>query len=138
MKRVLGIDPGDVRVGLAISDELGMLAHPLETVEVRKKEVVPYIAEVVRQKDVATVVVGVPRNMDGTFGPAAEKSRAFIALLKEAVTCPVVPWDERLSTVSAQRALRESGRKARDQKGIIDQAAAQIILQSWLDAQPCV
>ena len=137
MQRVLGIDPGDVRVGLAISDELGMLAHPLETVEVRKKELVPYIAEIVRQKAVGTIIVGVPRNMDGTFGPAAEKSRAFITLLKEAVTCPVLPWDERLSTVSAQRNLRESGRKAKDQKGIIDQAAAQIILQSWLDAQPC-
>jgi putative Holliday junction resolvase len=73
--------------------------------------------------------------MDGSFGPAAEKSRVFIAALKEKVSCRVIAWDERLTTVSAQRALRESGRKAKDQKKIIDQAAAQIILQGWLDSQ---
>lgn len=133
-KRFLGIDPGDARVGVAISDELGMLAHPLETIEVRKTDPVTRVAELVAEKSVTAVVIGVPRNMDGTFGPAAEKSRAFIEALKARVSCRVLPWDERLTTVSAQRALRDAGRKAKDQRKVVDQAAAQIILQSWLDS----
>lgn len=134
-KRALGVDPGDVRVGLAMSDELGMLAHPLETVDVRTKNAVERIAEVVKEKGISVVVVGMPRNMDGSFGPAAEKSKVLIEKLKETLECPVRAWDERLTTVSAQRALREAGRKAKNQKNVVDQAAAQILLQSWLDAQ---
>jgi putative holliday junction resolvase len=134
MKRFLGIDPGDARVGVAISDELGMLAHPLETIDVRKSDPVKRIAALVAEKAIIAVVVGVPRNMDGTFGPAAEKSRALIAALKGLVSCRVLPWDERLTTVSAERALREAGRKAKDQRKVVDQAAAQIILQSWMDS----
>ena len=133
-KRYLGIDPGEARVGVAVSDELGLLAHPLETIDVRRTDPVARVAELVREKSAGAVVVGVPRNMDGSFGPAAEKSRAFIAALAPRVSCRVVAWDERLTTVSAQRALREAGRKARDQKKVVDQAAAQILLQSWLDA----
>ena len=83
------------------------------------------------------IVVGLPRNMDGTSGPAAENARNFAARLRERVKCPVDLWDERLTTVSAQRALRESGRKARDQRSVIDQVAAQILLQSWLDRASC-
>lgn len=134
MKRFLGLDPGDARVGVAISDELGMLAHPLETIEVRKTDPVVRVAEIAAEKSIAAIVVGVPRNMDGSFGPAAEKSRAFIEALKARVSCRVVPWDERLTTVSAQRAMRDAGRKARDQRKVVDQAAAQILLQNWLDA----
>lgn len=137
IKRILGIDPGDARVGLALSDELGMLAHPFETIELKKTDPVTRITAIVQEKGVTTIVVGVARNMDGSFGPAAEKCRALIAQLKAAVSCPVIAWDERLTTVSAQRNLRDSGRKAKDQKGVIDQAAAQIILQGWLDSQPC-
>jgi len=137
IKRILGVDPGDARVGLALSDELGMLAHPLETIAVAKADPVARIAALVGEKGISAVVVGVARNMDGSFGPAAEKSRALIAQLKERLTCPVIAWDERLTTVSAQRALREAGRDARRQKAVIDQAAAQIILQGWLDAQAC-
>jgi putative Holliday junction resolvase len=135
-KRFLGVDPGEARVGVAISDELGMLAHPLETIEVKKTDPVKRVAAIVVEKAIAGVVVGVPRNMDGTFGPSAEKAQAFIAALRAKVACPVQPWDERLTTVSAQRALREAGRKAKDQKKVVDQAAAQILLQSWLDARP--
>lgn len=134
MKRFLGIDPGDARYGVAISDELGMLAHPLETIEVKKIDPVVRIAELASEKRVSGVIVGVPRNMDGSFGPAAEKSRAFIEALKAKVSCKVLPWDERLTTVSAQRALRDAGRKAKDQRKVVDQAAAQIILQGWLDS----
>lgn len=137
-KRYLGIDPGDARVGVAISDELGMLAHPLETIPVASTDPIARIAALAADKGVAGIVVGVPRNMDGTFGPAAEKSKAFIEKLKERVTCRVIPWDERLTTVAAQRALREAGRNAKKQRAVIDQAAAQILLQGWLDAQSCV
>lgn len=133
-KRFLGIDPGDARVGVAISDELGMLAHPLETIDVRTSDPAKRIAALVAEKGVTVVIVGVPRNMDGTFGPAAEKSRALIAALKELFSCRVLPWDERLTTVSAERSLREAGRKAKDQRKVVDQAAAQIILQSWMDS----
>jgi len=134
MKRILGVDTGEARVGLALSDDLGMLAHPLETIETAKMNPLKRIAELVEERAITTVVVGVPRNMDGTSGPAAEKAKAFIEKLRLAVTCRVVPWDERLTTVSAQRALREAGHKAKNQRAIIDQAAAQILLQSWLDA----
>lgn len=133
-KRFLGVDHGDARIGLALSDELGMLAHPLETLPAQEKPL-DRIAAVVRDRGVATVVVGMPRNMDGSYGPAAEKVKAFIAELREKVACPVVSWDERMTTLSAERALREAGRKAKNQRSVIDQAAAQIILQSWMDSQ---
>lgn len=135
MKRILGIDTGDARVGVAISDELGMLAHPLETIVVAKTDALERISALVTEKGVSAIVVGMPRNMDGSFGPAAEKAKAFIEALRQKVSCRIIPWDERLTTVSAQRNLREAGRKAKEQRGVIDQAAAQIILQGWLDSQ---
>ncbi|TSA36021.1 MAG: Holliday junction resolvase RuvX [Verrucomicrobiaceae bacterium] len=135
MNRALGIDLGDARVGVATSDDLGMLAHPLETIQVKSGGVLKRILELAKEKSVATIVVGMPRNMDGTFGPAAEKSREFIEKLKAETTCRVVAWDERLTTVSAQRSLHEAGRKAKEHRAVIDQVAAQILLQSWLDSQ---
>jgi len=135
MKRALGIDLGEARVGVALSDELGMLAHPLETIQVKAGNVRDRIVAIAREKNVDTIVVGMPRNMDGSFGPAAIKAREFISGLETVSPCPVVPWDERLTTVSAERSLQESGRKARDQRQVIDQVAAQILLQSWLDSR---
>lgn len=135
MNRALGIDLGDARVGIAISDDLGMLAHPMETIPVKEGQVMRRILEITREKGTETIVVGMPRNMDGSFGPAARKAREFIEALKLETSCRVVPWDERLTTVSAQRSLHEAGKKARDQKAMIDQVAAQILLQSWLDSQ---
>ena len=138
MKRALGIDLGDVRVGVAISDELKFLAHPLETIDVRKTAALPRICELVAARDVDAIVVGLPRNMDGSRGPAAEKATKFTDELRAALAgkdVQIISLDERLTTVSAQRSLREAGRKAHEQKSIIDQAAAQVILQSWLDAQ---
>jgi putative Holliday junction resolvase len=134
-RRVLGIDPGEARVGVAVSDDLGMLAHPLETIDVSKLDPCDRIAELAAEKAACALIVGVPRNTDGSFGPAAEKARALIEKLRRRVKCKVVPWDERLTTVSAQRALREAGRKAKNQRSVIDQAAAQILLQSWIDSQ---
>ena len=136
MKRALGIDLGDARVGVATTDDLGMLAHPLETIQVRSTDVQKRILELAEKRQTEIIVVGMPRNMDGSFGPAAEKTKEFIAALRERTTCQVVHWDERLTTVSAQRSLHEAGKNARAQKAIIDQVAAQILLQSWLDSQP--
>ena len=134
-RRVLGIDPGEARVGVALSDDLGMLAHPLETIDASRHDPCERIAELAAQRQARAIIVGVPRNMDGSFGPAAEKARALIERLRQQVACQVIPWDERLTTVSAQRALRNAGRKAKDQRSVIDQVAAQILLQSWIDSQ---
>jgi putative Holliday junction resolvase len=134
-RRVLGIDPGEARVGIALSDELGMLAHPLETIDVAKLDPCERIAELVTEHTVRAIVVGMPRNMDNSLGPAAEKAQSLIERLRSRLNCSVIPWDERLTTAAAARALREAGRKAKHQRAVIDQAAAQILLQSWLDSQ---
>jgi putative Holliday junction resolvase len=137
--RVLGIDHGVARIGVAISDELRILAHPLETIDVRRTNPADRIASIAREKGVSDIVLGLPCNMDGSHGCAADKVRAFAKDLRKKIGYSVRVYyqDERLTTVSAARALYECGKSARDQKkgGIIDQVAAQLILQSWLDAQ---
>jgi putative holliday junction resolvase len=135
MNRALGIDLGEARIGLAISDELGMLAHPLITLQVKEGDPVKRIVEIVEREKVGTIVLGLPRNMDGTYGPAAEKVRAFAEKLKTAVACPVKLWDERLTTVAAQKSLHAAGHTVKSSRSIIDQAAAQLILQGWMDSQ---
>ena len=134
MKRVLGVDFGRVRIGLAISDELQLLAHPLETIAFGNKAVAR-IAEVVREKNVECVVVGVPKLMSGVAGTAANEVMAFAEKLRAALSCEVVAWDERLTTVAAERALREAGKKTRATRSYVDQVAAQMILQGFLDRQ---
>jgi putative Holliday junction resolvase len=136
MSRIMAVDLGTVRTGVAVSDELGMLAQPWKTLPGGDKALEAVVSAAAELKP-ARVLVGLPRNMDGTYGPAAEGARTFAEQLKARVDCPVELWDERLTTVSAQRALRESGRKARDQRGVVDQVAAQILLQSWLDRSAC-
>src|SRR6478752_245474 len=133
--KVLGIDLGEARIGLAVSDDLGMLAHPLETIAVKQTDPIRRIQEVVARDQITRIILGLPRNMDGTYGPAAEKTRAFAEKLKAAVPCPVQLWDERLTSVAAQRALHESGRNVKQSRPVIDQVAAQMILQGWLDSQ---
>ena len=134
MKRLLGIDLGKARVGMAISDELGLLAHPLETFPAAKpKALLERIAEIVREKKVERVVVGLPRNMNGSMGAAATEALAFVEQLRAKLSCAVVTWDERLTTVAAHRALREAGRSTRSTRGQVDQVAAQMILQGYLD-----
>jgi putative Holliday junction resolvase len=136
MKRALGIDHGDARIGLAISDELGMLAHALETVHVREiADPIAHIAAIVATRDIGMIVLGLPRNMDGSYGPAAEKVRAFAEKLRAACACEVKMWDERLTSVAAQRSLHEAGRNVKNSRAVIDQVAAQLILQGWLDSQ---
>ena len=136
MKRALGIDLGEARIGLAISDELGMLAHPLETIRVKDvRDPQARIAEIVERDKIGMIILGLPRNMDGTYGPAAEKTRAFAEKLRGRVSCEVRFWDERLTSVAAQRSLHESGRNVKQSRPVIDQVAAQLILQGWLDSQ---
>jgi putative Holliday junction resolvase len=130
----LGIDHGRARIGLAISDDLRMLAHPLETVAAGRGAVAR-IAEIVRERKVDTIVVGLPRNMSGSHGAAAEAVSEFIEILRRQVRCPVVSWDERLTTVAAERALRDAGKKTRESRSYIDQVAAQMILQGFLDRE---
>ena len=134
MKKALGIDLGDARVGVAISDDLGMLAHPLETIHVKSSDVKKRILALAAERGAQTIVVGMPRNMDGSYGAAATKSKEFIEALRSSTEIKVIAWDERLTTVSAQRSLHEAGKNTKKQRPIIDQVAAQIILQCWLDS----
>ncbi|HEY1768671.1 MAG TPA: Holliday junction resolvase RuvX [Chthoniobacterales bacterium] len=137
MKRLLGVDYGTARIGVAISDELQMLAHPNETIIVTKTpNPVARVAAIAREKNIARIVVGLPRHMNGDFGASAEAARAFADKLRALVSCDVEMWDERLSTVAAQRALREAGKSTRESRAYIDQVAAQILLQSYLDSLP--
>ena len=132
MNRILGLDFGRARIGVAISDELQMLAHPLETIPAHE-EPASRVAEIVREKQVDHVVAGIPRQMNGQIGTAATEVLEFVEKLRAILPCPVVTWDERLTTVAANRALRDAGKKTRDTRGYVDQVAAQMILQSYLD-----
>jgi putative Holliday junction resolvase len=135
MKRVLGIDYGTARIGVAISDELQMLAHPAETIVIGKTaDPLARLATIVREKNVAQIVVGLPRHMNGSLGASAEEAGKFADELRRVVGCEVLTWDERLSTVAAHRALREAGKSSRQTRGYIDQVAAQMLLQSYLDS----
>jgi putative Holliday junction resolvase len=136
MKRALGIDLGEARIGLAISDDLGMLAHPLETIHIADTpDPLARIAEITVRDNIGTIVLGMPRNMNGTYGPAAEKARAFAEKLKTQTTCTIKLWDERLTSVAAQKSLHASGKNVKQSRAVIDQVAAQLILQGWLDSQ---
>lgn len=133
-KPILAIDLGRARIGLAISDELQLLAHPLETVAANK-EAVARIAAIVRERKIDKVIVGVPRRMSGEIGTAATEALKFVERLRSVLPCEVITWDERLSTVAANRALQEAGKKTRATRQYVDQVAAQVILQGYLDAQ---
>ncbi len=133
---MLGVDYGRARIGVAVSDELGMLAHPVETIAAVGGNPISRIAEIAREKDASCVVVGVPRHMNGDVGASAEEALAFAEKLRRALPCPVIAQDERLSTVAANRALRSGGQKTRNTRGIVDQVAAQMILQTYLDSLP--
>lgn len=132
-RRILGIDLGRARIGVAVSDELGMLAHPVETIPARI-DVAARIAEIVREKNAERVVIGLPRHMNGSVGVGAAEALAFAEKLRARLSCEVVTWDERMSTMAANRALRESGQKTRNSRSVIDQVAAQMILQGYLDS----
>jgi putative pre-16S rRNA nuclease len=109
-----------------------LLAHPLETIPANE-EAASRVAEIVREKKVDHVVAGLPKRMNGQLGPAATEVLQFVEKLCAILPCPVVTWDERLTTVAAHRALREAGKKTRHTRGYVDQVAAQMILQGYLD-----
>jgi putative holliday junction resolvase len=129
---ILALDLGRARIGVAISDELQLLAHPLETI-LADKQAIQRLAQIIREKKVDHVVVGIPRQMNGQIGVAATEALRFVEKLRTILPCPVVTWDERLTTVAAHRALREAGKKTRDTRAYVDQVAAQMILQGYLD-----
>ena len=132
MNPILALDLGRARIGAAISDELQLLAHPLETIPA-DDQAIPRLAHIIREKKVDHVVVGIPRQMNSQIGAAATEALRFVEKLREILPCPVVTWDERLTTVAAHRALRDAGKKTRDTRGYVDQVAAQMILQGYLD-----
>jgi putative Holliday junction resolvase len=133
--RVLGIDLGSVRTGLAISDDMRLMAHPLETLQLPDDTLLAKIAAIASEREVVEVVIGLPRNMDGSHGPAADRARSFSEKLSSALPAVKIHlWDERLTTVAASKSLRDAGRSSRKQKSVVDQVAAQLILQGWLDA----
>lgn len=134
---MLGVDVGEVRVGLAASDPRGVLAHPVATLA-RDQESgtdLDRIVEEAREREAVLVVVGLPRSLSGEEGVAAQRARQYAVALQRRLQVPVRLWDERLTTVDAHRSLRESGVKGRDQRGIVDQAAATLILQGAIEAR---
>ncbi|WP_067475242.1 Holliday junction resolvase RuvX [Nocardia amamiensis] len=144
--RRIGVDVGSVRIGVAACDPDGILATPVETVpraKQRHREApapdIGRIAEIVREYEAVEVIVGLPRTLRGEKGTAATLATAFAERLRAAVApVPVRLSDERLTTVTAARALRDSGVRARGQRQVIDQAAAVSILQGWLDERSAV
>ena len=132
--RVLGIDHGTKRVGLAISDETAMIAQPLEFIAAQPADkLLSRLAEIVAQRNVREIVVGLPRNMSGDCGPAAEKVQEFVAALRQILTIPIHTWDERLTSVQANRLLIQCGMRREKRREKVDQTAAAILLQSYLD-----
>jgi putative holliday junction resolvase len=137
--RVLAIDHGAKRIGLALSDELGMVALPLETFPAEPlSALLERLKELITEKQVELVLVGMPRNMDGSYGPAATKTQQFVTVLREAIDIPVQTWDERLTTMQANRLLIQADVRRDKRKQKVDKIAAAILLQSYLDsrAQP--
>jgi putative Holliday junction resolvase len=138
--RILGIDYGQKRIGIAISDEMAIVATPVGNVEENGiNAVVAAIAKIVTEREVGKIVVGLPRNRDGSLGAKAQETLAFVEKLKTRVTVPIQTWDERLTTKQAERAMIEADVSRKQRRASIDKMAAQLILQSFLDSQqiPC-
>ncbi len=136
MGRIVGIDPGQARIGVAISDEEATIAFPRETVPAKGgvADAARRIREALTEDEVSLAVVGLPLRLDGTEGEAARRAREFGDVLAVALAVEVVYWDERLTTVAAERSLREMGRRGVKQRAVVDQSAATILLQGYLDA----
>jgi len=131
----LAIDLGDKTIGLAVSDGLGITAQGLDTLERHGgPRDVDALRAVCLEREVARIIVGLPRNMDGTEGPRAVKSRAFARGLREALALPVFLWDERFTTAEAERLLIAADVSRAKRAKVIDKLAAQLILQGWLEA----
>jgi putative Holliday junction resolvase len=133
--RVLGIDVGSVRIGLAISDETCTLASPVATVPNEPRTLWTRLEREIEEREVDRIVIGLPRLLDGTEGEAAEKAHSFAAELGRRTTTPIELWDERFTTTIAERSLIESGLRRKRRRAVIDSVAAAVLLQSWLDSR---
>ena len=132
--RIMAIDYGDARTGVALSDPTGFLAGQTFLIKSRKQEVVlEELAALVQRQGAQELVMGYPRNMDGTLGPRAEKYAAFARRLEEATGLPVALWDERRTAVDAHRILGEQGVRAKNRKDKMDSVAATLMLEGYLD-----
>ena len=130
----LGIDHGEARIGIAATDPLGILAHPVETIDVRKTDPIARIAVLAASRSIRTLVLGLPLRIDGSSGSAAEKVRKFgDKIAKRIPDLPLVYVDEAYTTMDAAAKLHEAGRNAKRQKAVIDQAAAVAILEAWME-----
>ena len=134
--RALGLDLGERRVGVAVCDSAGTVATPVETLERTgdPERDLQAVADQVNEWQAEIVVIGMPFSLDGTTGPAAAAARAEIDRIERFLTVPVVSYDERLTTVIAERSLMEQQMKGPQRRGVVDQVAAAVTLQSWLDA----
>jgi putative Holliday junction resolvase len=134
---IVGIDPGEARIGIAISDEAQSIAFPRETIAARGgwAEAANRVREALGDEDVALLVVGLPLRLDGSEGEAARRARGLGEALRAAFGADVTYWDERLTTVAAERSLSEMGRRGRKRREVVDQSAATILLQGYLDAK---
>ncbi|BAF59246.1 MAG: Holliday junction resolvase RuvX [Pelotomaculum sp.] len=135
--RIMGLDLGDKKIGVALSDPMGWTAQGLDVIAVKgpPEASVERISELVRQYGVGKIVVGLPRNMNGSFGPRAERARAFAGCLAGALNLPVELWDERMTTLEAEKLLIEADLSRARRRQVIDKMAAVLILQSFLDSQ---
>ncbi|MFD2670395.1 Holliday junction resolvase RuvX [Marinicrinis sediminis] len=134
--RVMGLDVGDKTIGIAVSDELGWTAQGIEIIRRKNlKQDLNRLQELAKQYEISGFVVGLPKNMNGTIGPRGEICQEFAATLEKTCNLPVTMWDERLSTVSAQRTLLEADVSRKKRKQVVDKIAAAIILQNYLDAK---
>ncbi|MCC3867179.1 Holliday junction resolvase RuvX [Terrisporobacter mayombei] len=134
--RIMGLDIGDKTIGVAVSDLMGITAQGVTTIKrVGKKKDIEEIKKIISEKQVNKVVSGLPKNMNGTVGPQGEKVQKFCELLKQETDLSIEFWDERLSTVAAERSLIEGNVRRENRKKVIDMLAAVIILQGYLDLQ---
>ena len=137
--RIMGLDYGSKTVGVAVSDALLLTAQAVETIsrpqETKLRRTLARIEELCREYEIEKIILGFPKNMNNTIGDRAEKSLKFAEMLKRRTGLPVVMWDERLTTVAAERTLMESGVRREHRKEHIDQIAAVFILQGYLDAE---
>jgi putative holliday junction resolvase len=134
--RILSLDHGTRRIGVAVSDETKTIATPLEYIPAEPMDkVIARLQELIREKDVELILIGMPRNMDGTYGPATEKVKDFIAAIQPHITTPVKTWDERLTSAQANRVLLQANVRRDKRKQNVDKMAAAILLQSYLDSR---
>lgn len=133
--KIMALDVGNKRIGVALSDELHILAQPLYTIHRKGFERdLEEILKIIRENNVGEIVVGLPKNMDGTVGFQGEKTIKFSEVLQEKVEIPVKLWDERMSTISARRIMFENDVKQKDKKNLVDTVAAVVILDNYLSS----